>query len=241
MSSRREEKEQRRAERIAAEEDAAKAEARKRRLGVAAGVALGLAAAAAVAYALLGRGGDESPSAKSSTAPLPKVEIPARRTTDLNAAVKAAGCRVRSFTPGPNDREHVTTRVQYKQNPPVFGPHDPTWASDGSYVGRTAPPTEKLVHALEHGRVIIQYRPGLDRHRLDQLQTLLAEKPKRGVISGYNTIVVQNTTGMTAQVAATAWGRQLLCPTFSDATFDALRAFRATFVDTGPEFIPNPE
>jgi hypothetical protein len=242
VTSRREEKEQRRAERIAAEQAAARAESRRRRLGIAAGVVLAIAAVAAVVYVIAaGGGGGGKGAGTSSTAPRAKVPIPAQRTTDLAAAAKAAGCRLRSFTPGPNDRQHVTTKVHYKQNPPVFGPHYPVPAHDGDYVGQGAPPIEQLVHALEHGRVIIWYRPGIGDRRMGQLETLFSE-PFNGKPVGYKMVLVER-PNMPFEVAATTWGQQLGCPRVSDRIFDALRAFRSAYVDKAPEgaLIPFPE
>jgi len=242
VTSRREEKERRRAERVAAEQAAVRAEARRRRVGIAAGVVLAIAAVAAVVYVIAagggGKGGGTGPSTSASKHGPP---IPAPRTTDLHAAASAAGCKLRTFTPGSHDRDHVTTKVHYKQNPPVFGPHYPVPASDGNYVGQGTPQTERVVHALEHGRIEIQYRPGLDPKRVAQLETLYAERPKPNVISGYNTLLFENRTNMPFEVAATAWTHQLGCPTFNDRTFDALRAFRTQYVDKGPEYIPQPE
>jgi hypothetical protein len=242
VTSRREEKERRRAERIAAEQAAAQAEARRRRLGIAAGAVLAIAAVAAVVYVIVaGGGGAGEKTGPSASRSAHKAPIPAQRTTDLQAAVTAAGCQLRTFTPGPHDRDHVTRKVHYKQNPPVFGPHYPMPASDGDYVGQGTPRTEMLVHALEHGRIEIQYRPGLDPKRVAQLETLYAERPKPNVISGYNTLLFANRTGMPFEVAATAWTHQLGCRRFNDGTFDALRAFRAQYLDKAPEYIPQPE
>ena len=39
-------------------------------------------------------------------------------------------------------------------------------------------------------------------------------------------------------VAATAWDQRLGCPTMNDQLFDALRAFRAEYIDKGPEVLP---
>ena len=71
--------------------------------------------------------------------------------------------------------------------------------------------------------------------------TVAAEKPKPNVISGYNTLLIENRTNMPHALAVTGWGSMLSCPSFSNATFDAIRAFRTRFVDTGPEFIPQPQ
>lgn len=258
MSSRKEEKEQRRAERVAAEEAAARTDARKRRLGIVLGVVLGLAAAGAVTVAVTSAGGGESPTTPTDVrTDAPRAPVPPQQIRDLPAAVKAAGCTQRTFKPGPNDREHIEAtrddrtgqivipgkRITYQQNPPVFGPHatSPFWASDGSYVGLPTPPGEALVHSLEHGRILIQYRPGTDPQRIAQLQTILAEAPKPGVIPGYNALLFENNTDMPYALAVTSWGQMLGCPAINDKVFDAIRTFRTRYVDTGPEFIPQPE
>lgn len=54
---------------------------------------------------------------------------------------------------------HVATgqRVEYKTEPPNSGPHYAQWAPPGFYDRQL--PDELLVHNLEHGHVIIHYRP----------------------------------------------------------------------------------
>jgi len=240
VSSRQEEKERRRQERLAAEQEAAKVSARKQRLGIAGGAVLAVAIVAAIVIAVTGGG-----SSKRQTPLTPQgktAAIPAVQQQDLNKAVAAAGCKLRTFIPGSNDRSHVTGKVHYKQNPPVFGPHNPTPAHDGDYVGQGAPPTEMLVHAMEHGRIEIQYAPGTPARRQSQLETLMNEQFS-GKPVGYKELLFQNETKMPFAVAATAWGQQLGCPAFNDKVFDALRAFRAKFVDQAPEgaAIPYPE
>ena len=215
-----------------------RAAARRRVLGIAVAGALAVAAVAAIVIVVVAGGGDDG---NGGTATTPKVPVPPQRVTDMREAAQAAGCTLRSFTPGPRDREHTTEPVEYRQNPPVFGPHDPTWASDGSYVGRPVPPTEKLVHALEHGRVLVQYRKGLAPRRVAQLETLIAERPRPDVPPGYWQLLFENQTGMPAEVAATTWGQQLLCPRFNDGVFDAIRTFRSTYALKAPEPIPQPE
>jgi hypothetical protein len=231
VTSRREEKERRRAERLAAEQEAARSEARRRRIGIAVGALLGVAAVAAIVVAVTAGGGDGDGKTGASTTP--KVPIPPQKTADVRAAATAAGCRLRSFTPGPRDREHVVGKVNYRQDPPVFGPHNEVPAHDGNYVGQGAPATENLVHALEHARVIIWYRPGIGDRPIGQLETLFSE-PFSGQPAGYKQILVGRPT-MPFAVAATTWGQQLGCPTFNQRVFDALRAFRAAYVNRAPE------
>jgi hypothetical protein len=238
MSSRKEQKEKLRQERLAREAAAQAAERRRRMMGFGVGGALAAAAIAAVVVAIAAGGGGDGKD-KPRAAPTNTVPIPAQKITDLNAAAKAAGCTLRSFTPGPNDRQHVEGTVQYKQNPPVFGPHNPVWASDGDYVGQGAPPTEKLVHPLEHGRVIVWYKPTLPQREISQLETLFSE-PMEGKPEGYKQILVERPS-LPGAVAASAWGQQLVCPKFNDQVFDAIRTFRVAYVDKGPESVPFPE
>jgi Protein of unknown function (DUF3105) len=187
-----------------------------------------------------GGGGSDRSADKPKSKPKSTVPIPAAATTNLDAAVKAAGCTARTFVPGPNDRNHVTGKVNYKQNPPVFGPHNPIPAHDGDYAGNTPPSTEQLVHPLEHGRVVIWYRPPLSAHRVSQLETLFSEPIVSGAPEGYKQLLVTR-ANMPFEVAATSWGQQLGCPKFNDKVFDAIRAFRKAYVDHGPEQVPFPE
>ena len=66
-----------------------------------------------------------------------------------------------------------------------------------------------------------------------QLEALLAEQS-----GGYHMLLYENTTNMDAQVAATAWTHSLTCPKMNDEVFDAIRTFRARYIDKGPENVP---
>jgi hypothetical protein len=241
MSSRQEEKEKRRRERLAREAEAASSSRRKRLVGLASGGVLALAIVVAIVVAVAGGGG----KGKTAGKPAPPVKtdpIPAAATTNLNAAAKAAGCTLKTFIPGPADREHVTGTVTYKQNPPVFGPHYPVPAHDGDYAHTKAPRTEELVHPLEHGRVVIWFNPAkVSAHQVSQLETLFNEPITQGAPKAYKQILVAR-PGMPSAVAASTWGQQLTCPRFSDKVFDAVRTFRLAYVDHAPESqIPFPE
>ena len=234
MSSRKEQKERLREERLAKEQAAQSAERRRRMLGMLAGGVLAVAAIAAIVVAVTAGGGDSQgpkPNVDEDTVP-----IPAQQVTGLDEAVKAAGCTLRTFALGPNDRQHVNAKVPYPQKPPVGGPHDPTPASDGNYAGQGPVAREQLVHSLEHGRVIVWYRPNLPKRQVSQLETLFKE-PISGRPEGYHQILAEHRT-IPGPVAASAWGQQMTCKGFTNKTFDALRAFRARYVDKGPEFVP---
>jgi hypothetical protein len=236
MSSRQQEKERRRQERLAAERDAAAAAARKRRVGFVVGGVLAGAAIAAVAIAVATGGGSKSASKPSAS------------QQKLNAAVQtqaaAAGCTLQTF---PSEgRTHTDSKVKYKTNPPTSGNHNPVPASDGIYDPGGTPQVEKLVHAMEHGRIEYQYHPGASPAVIAQLTQLMKEpvpnQPGGNQPGGYLQLLFENTTGMPSAVAATAWTHSITCPSFKGAaTLNALRAFRGAYINKGPEFIPVPE
>jgi Protein of unknown function (DUF3105) len=237
MSSRQEEKERRRRERLAAEQAAEASAARKRRMGyLVGGVLVGAAIAAIVIAVAAGGGGKSSP--KKPSASQAKLDGAAKQ------AAAAAGCTLETF---PSEgREHTESKVVYKTNPPTSGNHNPVPASDGIYDPGGTPIIGKLVHALEHGRVEIQYHPGLPAAQVTQLQALMKEPvtatPVGSQSPGFAQLLYQNGTGMPYAVAATAWTHRLACPQFKGAaTLAALRAFRSAYILKGPEFIPVPE
>jgi Protein of unknown function (DUF3105) len=244
MSSRQQEKERRKAERLERERAEAAAARRKQRLQIIGGVAVAAAILVGV-IVLLGSGGkSDNGTAQVPTDTLP---IPAQKITDLADAAKAASCVLTD--PPIEGRNHVTTKVKYKTNPPTSGDHAPPGqqAADGSYVGAgiVAPEPERYVHSLEHGRIIIQFKPGLATRRISQLETLFVENSDtdsgfKSIDGGY-TLLMKNNTTMPYDVAATAWGHMLACKTFNDRDFDAIRAFRKKYVLQGPEKVTDPE
>lgn len=230
--TRAEEKEQRRLEREAAEQAARKSAENRKRLGMVGGAVL-VAAIIAVVVVLVTGGGDDEGTASGggeSSASLPAVQI-----ENLAEAARAAGCTVREDEE--ESADHVTTDVEYEQNPPESGDHDPSPSREGIYPPDGPPDLEQSVHALEHGRINIQYKPGTPQLRIDQLEKLFEEEVQG--IAGYKTLVFQNQTNMEYAVAATAWTRALTCPSWNDKVFDAIRAFRRDNVDKGPEQIPS--
>jgi hypothetical protein len=235
VSSRQEEKERRRREREEREQAERRKASGKRRMQLVAGAVLAVAAVAAVVVAVAASGGGGKTKASSD---LSKAPIPARKISDFDAAVKASGC---TFTSYPSEgRTHLpsdtATNDKYKTNPPTSGAHRPTPAEDGVYAVDNAPDKENYVHALEHGRIEIQYAPGTPKKTQDQLNTLFNENVKG--VAGYHQLLFQNNTKMPFAVAATAWTHILGCKTMNPQVFDAIRAFRERFVDKGPELIP---
>lgn len=132
----------------------------------------------------------------------------ARPGNTLGDVARKAGCRLQEF-----ENARVT-------NPTVTGRLvERALVADGSHIGRSTPSIDATTHALLHGRVLIQYRPGLAEPEVRALDQLVKDDPDRVV--GF-----VNQTGMTSPVAATAYLSLLTCPGVTAGTLHALRAFR---------------
>lgn len=150
----------------------------------------------------------------------------------------AADCELESFRARSN--EHVTDQdppVRYSSNPPTSGRHDPVPAEDGAY--SVAPDVQRLVHTLEHSRVIVWFKRDLPTDARASLKAYYDNDSQLMVL-------VPNTS-MEYDVAATAWnrkpgrygtGRLLGCPEYRGDVFTALEAFKKANRGKGPELIP---
>ena len=229
MASRKEEKERLRREREERERAAASGARRRRLIGYGVGGVLALAALVAIAVVALasgGGGGGSKGRAAKANADYPKSPIPPQREADFAKAVQASGCVAKHY---PSEgRGHTTLPVKYRTNPPTSGKHNPIAAEDGAYAQN--PGSEHLVHALEHGRIIVQFRPSAPERLRGQLKSLLDQDP-------YHMILTPN-PDMPYEVAATAWTEMLGCKHANDGVFDAVRAFKQRNRDRGPEFVP---
>jgi hypothetical protein len=240
VSHRREQKEALRREREERERQAREAKQRKQLVGYGAAGLLVLAVIAVVAVLALGGGDDGGGSASASSDMLPDGgSVPEQQEFEVRPAAQAAGCRTRTV-PGSGTQDHTTSpdeRVDYETNPPSSGRHYQIPAEDGAY--SDAPTDEALVHGLEHGRVIIWFKPSLPGEDRANLKALYDEDT-------YQMFLVPR-RDMPYAVAATAWngdpppngrGQLLLCNEVTPEIFDALRAFRDEHRSRGPEPVP---
>lgn len=239
MASRKEQKEQLRREREERESAEQESRKRKRLIGYVV-AALALLVVAVVAVVLLvgvGGGGDKS---KSSGKVLPDGgSVPKAKTKDLQAAASAAGCELSEQKA--KSREHLadlSKQVKYDTKPPTEGSHYQVAAEDGAY--DEPPDVKELVHALEHGRIVIWLKKSLPEEDRAGLKALFDE-------DSYQVLLTPDPTGMKSQVAASAWtrdptpngtGHLLACPKFEDGVYDALRAFKDEYRGNGPEAVP---
>ncbi len=205
--------------------EAERAESDRRRIGQIVAFALAAVAVTVVWIVAVAGGGGGGPRPTGGSPDVyPAETIPPPGQGSLARAVAKAGCELRSF---PNyGREHTSKRVHYRTNPPTSGPHNPFPAADGIY--DEPPSTERLVHSLEHGRVIFQFELGAPAKIRGQLKALVKEDPR-------HVILTANSTAMPFEVAATAWRHYVGCKSVGPATFDALRDFKIAYRDHAPE------
>ena len=237
MSHRKRQKEALRREREARERQAREAQQRKRMVGFgAAGLLVIAAVIVLVVVAASGSGGGSDAAAEQV---LPDGgSVPEQQEFDLAAAAQAAGCELRSSQA--KSRQHTSSlgqRINYDTNPPTSGRHYQEPAPDGAY--GEAPQDEQLVHTLEHGRVIVWFKPNLPEDQRADLKALFDEDSYQ--------MVLAPRADMPYQLAASAWnrdptpngtGRLMTCDRMSPEVFDALRAFRDEHRSNGPEPVP---
>jgi len=139
----------------------------------------------------------------------------------LRSSLERDGCSVDSrFDPG---QKHVPLAT-YKVDPPSGGDHDPVPSPAGFYDATDVPTDGHLVHSLEHGFVIVWYRPGaVTPATLDALRDLAGQ---------HRWVLVAPRPSMDSALAATAWHRRLLCPDGADGP---VGNFVAAFRNQGPE------
>ena len=188
MASRKDEKEARRAERLAREREEAEAAHRRRRYSIIVGGALAIAAVAAVVVAVRRRrrlGRHESagglPSSKQQFAG--GVDPPPQQLTELEAAAKAAGCGLKN--PVIEGRTHIPPdqKVTYKTNPPTSGNHDPQPGGRRCVQPAHVGAGDEALRAHARARPDrVQYDPTLPKHQQDQLGGLFNEDPYHMVL-----------------------------------------------------------
>lgn len=124
-------REKRRAEKVAALKQKQAREKRARMLGIGGAIVGGVAAVAIIVGVVV----------TSATPPVDPatIEIEGLETFDNLEAL------------------HVQSAVDYEMTPPAGGPHNPTWLNCGVY--DESQQNENAVHSLEHGAVWVTYDP----------------------------------------------------------------------------------
>jgi hypothetical protein len=240
VAHRKDQKEALRRERERREREAKAAQQRKRLVGFGAAAVLVIASVVVLVTVAAGGNGGSGGGGEAAGEVLPDGgSVPEQRVFELAAAASAAGCELKS-SKGSGVATHTTSldeRIDYKTNPPTTGRHYEVPADDGAY--GEAPQDETLVHTLEHGRVIVWFKPGLSEEQRASLKALFDEDT-------YQMVLVPR-RDMPYDLAASAWnrdplpggtGRLLTCDEMNAKVFDAIRTFRDEHRSNGPEPVP---
>jgi hypothetical protein len=144
----------------------------------------------------------------------------------LRRSLEQGGCTVDSRAD--KGQDHVTSAT-FSINPPAGGDHLAVPTPAGFYDLANVPGDGNLVHSLEHGFVVVWYRPdGVSGATVDGLRELARSR---------KWVLVVPRPSLPTALAATAWRRRLLCPDGADP----LRAdgpignFVTAFRNQGPE------
>jgi Protein of unknown function (DUF3105) len=248
MASRKEEKERLRQQRLAAERAAASTGRRRLFAGYAVAGALTLAVLAGLVAVIASGGGGGSIDAcsnahiKNSLGTFRGLEPDCREGTppptikyaDLQISADKAGCELKLNLPNEGNT-HVPNSepVKYKTVPPTSGNHNPVPIDDGAYTtpitSNLSQPTNirNMVHAMEHGRIEIHYKPGLPEAQQLALKGVFDSDP--------NGMLLFPDPDMPYDVAITAWTNEVVCPHYNETVLDVLRNFRDTYRGNGPE------
>jgi hypothetical protein len=115
---------------------------------------------------------------------------------------------VQTYDVGPAG-QHTGADVNYEQNPPVGGPHNPVWQNCGYYDQPVR--DENAVHSLEHGAVWITYSPDLPQDQVEHL---------RDIAENETFVLVSPRDGLPSPVVASAWGKQLRLDNAEDSDLE---------------------
>ena len=114
----------------------------------------------------------------------------------------------------------------YNSNPPTSGPHYDIPADPGFYEPGTSIEPEQVVHNLEHGQVVLWYRPNINRFFEAQVERLVDQEPRFTVA-----VPFEDMNG-SYNIVMTTWTKARACENASQAVVDD---FRRRFQGRAPE------
>ncbi len=94
--------------------------------------------------------------------------------------------------------QHTKENVDYQQDPPVGGEHNPVWQNAAFYEEPIR--NENAVHTMEHGAVWITYSLDLPQDQIDTIQQ---------IVEGQDCLLASPYPGLDSPVVASAWGAQV--------------------------------
>ena len=137
-------------------------------------------------------------------------------------------------TPVPEEgKKHVPAGevITYANYPPSSGTHYDSTAEYGFSDKEIA--EGQLVHSLEHGAIVLYYKPGLPADVLDSLRQAYTSLPlsKHGKVK----MVIAPYPKLQTPMAIAAWTR---VEPLTEFNFQQIQTFYQALVDKGPEDVP---
>jgi hypothetical protein len=134
-----------------------------------------------------------------------------------------AACNGRIVRGEEQSSPHVApgTPIAFRDNPPVNGTHYDVWARWGIY--REAIPRGYWVHNLEHGAIVIAYKPELssaERDRLEAFVRALPPEPECAAQGVRRRIIVTPDPMLPTRVAALAWNHAYTADCVDEAALE---------------------
>lgn len=116
---------------------------------------------------------------------------------------------VEEFEVASGVNNHTQETVDYEQDPPAGGEHNPVWQTQGFYEEPVR--NENAVHTLEHGAVWITYSPDLPQDQIDRIQE---------IVEGQDCLLASPYPGLDSPIVASAWGAQVRLESADDPNLE---------------------
>ena len=157
-------------------------------------------------------------------------EFLGRGEAEVGGDPGAAGCTpIETHPIEGNDHVEEGTQVHYDTTPPTSGDHYATPADPGFYSSDL--PDETLVHNLEHGQIVIWYRPDAPQQVIKDIESVVEQQSVATIGVPYDKVPDDYNFTMTA------WGASQSCDRVSQEVIDR---FRTRFQGRGPEQVGVP-
>lgn len=152
------------------------------------------------------------------------VVLDRRSDAELRDALTSGSCEVDSEADSQTTASGHVPAPTYTVDPPAGGDHNPTSARGGVYAGTRVPADGLLVHAMEHGYVVVWHQSDLPAEQ----KTMLEDFEQRND----GDVIIAERPSLSVAVAATAWEQRLLCGAVEQAALDR---FAEQYIGKGPE------
>lgn len=102
----------------------------------------------------------------------------------------------------------------YNSNPPTSGPHYQVPAQWGE--SQQTVPDFQTIHNLEHGGIIVAYKPDLPKDQVEKLRKLLYEKTRPNFVP--TKVIMMPRAANAAPISLASWRRTLDLQEFNEET-----------------------